>query len=320
MISIIESSEADNCWNQRLLDSKLGQSYQTKEFGLSKKLLNGETLFLKFISSNGSIVGQLLVMLYSGVNEKFSLKKLGKKFLNKNYVFARWVHGPIIFDLNYKNEIILKFQEYLKSKKFKVWGSDYPLQLTLSQNTKNFSTDQWATFLIDLNNSKEALWNNLEKHSARKNIERSRKRNVIVKQMSRSDLSVYYELIQQSKKTEPELTLSFLEKQWDVLQPINFIGFIAYENNIPVGAIRASSFNGYINEFSVIRTVKDTMDKLYSQDLLKWNIIEWGLKNHFSYYDLSGVNPYPNNSKEEGIFRYKQKWGGNLIKYNILTS
>ena len=91
-----------------------------------------------------------------------------------------------------------------------------------------------------------------------------------------------------------------------------------FENNIPIGAIRVSSFNGYINEYSIIRSERDTKEKLYSQDLLKWKIIEWGLENNFSYYDLSGINLNPNNIKEKGIFRYKQKWGGKLTKYNII--
>lgn len=320
MISIEESFEADNAWNQRLLNSKLGQSYQTKEFGLSKKLFNGQPFFLKFVSSNGAIVGQLLIILYSRLDGKNFVKKSIIKLLQTNQFLARWVYGPIIFDMNYKDEIISKLREFLMLKKFKVWGSDYPLQLSLSELNDDFSISSWATFIINLKTSKEEIWDNLEKHSARKNIVRSKNRNVHIKQMSKSDLSVYYELNQQSDKANSEITLSFLEKQWDILQPIGYTGFIAYQNNIPIGAIRVSSFNGYINEFSIIRTQKDKIDKLYSQDLLKWHIIEWGLKNNLSYYDLSGVNPNPNNSKEQGIFRYKQKWGGKLTKYNILTN
>ncbi len=81
----------------------------------------------------------------------------------------------------------------------------------------------------------------------------------------------------------------------------------------------ASSYNGYINEFGIARTKKDSEGKLYSQDLLKWHIIKWGKNNNLKYYDLTGVNPYPQNEKEKGIFRYKEKWGGKLITYNRVT-
>ncbi|RZD45866.1 MAG: hypothetical protein CXT78_04800 [Thaumarchaeota archaeon] len=49
---------------------------------------------------------------------------------------------------------------------------------------------------------------------------------------------------------------------------------------------------------------------MYSQDLLKWSIIKWGINNNMKYYNLSGINPNPESKKEEGIFRYKKKWGG----------
>ena len=38
---------------------------------------------------------------------------------------------------------------------------------------------------------------------------------------------------------------------------------------------------------------------------------------HIFNFDLSGVNPAPINSKEEGILRYKKKWGGNQV--DLLT-
>ena len=82
----------------------------------------------------------------------------------------------------------------------------------------------------------------------------------------------------------------------------------------------ASSFNGYVNEWGVARTALDTKEKFYAQDLLKWSIIRWGIDNKFRFYDLSGVNPTPTDSKEEGILRYKRKWGGKNIFYNQIIS
>jgi len=41
-------------------------------------------------------------------------------------------------------------------------------------------------------------------------------------------------------------------------------------------------------------------------------------ENHHSYYDLTGVNPNPINQKENGILRYKKKWGGKMTSFNRL--
>ena len=319
-VSIIDSSEPDSDWNERLLYSQLGSMQQTKEYAFSKVLSGITPLFLKFVSSDGNVVGQLLVLLTSRLNKKGSIGKLLKKLSNVDSVSGKWVYGPIIFDEDYREEIFSELKNYLTSKNYKIWGSNFPLSENYPDGISPFTKKSWGTFLIDLSLDIDTLWKNLDKHSAKKNIERSKERNVVISEMKKSDLSVYFQMYLDYGKTHPDVTLSFLEKQWDILHPIGYSGFIAYENDIPVGAIRFSSFNGYINEYSIIRSERDTVAKLYSQDLLKWSIIEWGIKNNCKYFDLSGVNPSPEDSKEKGIFRYKQKWGGTLKKYDILLS
>jgi hypothetical protein len=318
VITLEFSCEPDSKWNQRLLDSKLGSMQQTKEYGYSKSKVGASPLFLKFITSNGEIVGQLLILLYSKLENKGKIGRILQKFVNDKFILAKWVYGPIIFNENYKDEINLVLQNFLIQKKYKIWGSEFPLQSIFSNNVTPFTLKQWGTFLIDLSLNKEDIWKKLDKHSAKKNVKRSQERNVEIREMTKSDLQIYYNLYKNSAKKNSNVGISFLEEQWNILHPIGYSGFIAFENNIPIGAIRVSSFNGYINEYSIIRSERDTKEKLYSQDLLKWKIIEWGLENNFSYYDLSGINLNPNNIKEKGIFRYKQKWGGKLTKYNII--
>ena len=60
---------------------------------------------------------------------------------------------------------------------------------------------------------------------------------------------------------------------------------------------------------------KDRIENLYSQDLIKWKIIEWGIENKMKYYDLAGFNPNPISKKEEGIIQFKKKWGGQIHQY-----
>ena len=71
----------------------------------------------------------------------------------------------------------------------------------------------------------------------------------------------------------------------------------------------------YEFEFKVAGEKLDLEEKLYSQDLLRWKIIEWAKQNNCRYYDLSGVQISNRTPKEDGIFRNKEKWGGKLIIY-----
>lgn len=62
----------------------------------------------------------------------------------------------------------------------------------------------------------------------------------------------------------------------------------------------------------------DEKSKLYEQDLIKWKIIKWGSENGMNYYNLTGFNPNPQTTKEEGTLRYKKKWGGRRTDYWII--
>jgi len=127
-------------------------------------------------------------------------------------------------------------------------------------------------------------------------------------------------LYQEIRKESNPVTLEILESRWDSLKNIGWIGFLAFKDEIPIGGLMISYFNKYLNEWGIARTKKDTQEKFYSQDLLKWKIIEWGINKNFRYFDLTGVNPNPLDEKELGIFRYKEKWGGKLFKFNKISN
>jgi len=96
------------------------------------------------------------------------------------------------------------------------------------------------------------------------------------------------------------------------------MGFLAKLDNKPVSGISFTSFNGYIIEAGIARSKDDLENNLYSMDLLKWNIIEWGIQNNMKFYDLAGFNPNPISKKEIGIAQYKKKWGGKKYDFFYL--
>ncbi len=93
---------------------------------------------------------------------------------------------------------------------------------------------------------------------------------------------------------------------------------ILQAGNLVIGGLMILYFNKYVNEWGIARTLKDTKEKTYAQDLLKWNVIKWGIENNFNFFDLTGANPNASDDKEKGIFKYKKKWGGELIKYDMI--
>ena len=107
---------------------------------------------------------------------------------------------------------------------------------------------------------------------------------------------------------------------WKTFRPIGLSGFLAKKDEKLIGGMMFSFFNKYIIEGLVVRTSEDYLQKLYSQDLIKWKIIEWGVEHKMNYYDLAGANPVPVSKKENGILRYKKKWGGTKYNYHLIRN
>lgn len=318
MLFLEVNNISDKDWNKRLQSYPFGTIYQTKEIAEKGQFQGEESLFLKFLDPNDVVVGQLMISIVSRFRKKnirhWILNKL--PFERKKYYY--WEYGPVIFDPNYTNEIKKELFGFLKSQNCKVSGYEHPLSNRFfSDAEKPFHTRTWGTFLIDLTLSKDQIWRNMDKNSVRKNIQRATKKGIYVKQMTKTDLFEYTKLLQKTHK-EIRFDLEIIKKQWDFLHPIGLTGFLAYENDIPVGGILVPYFNKYMNEWGVARSEFNIEKRLYAQELLKWKIIEFGIENGCKYYDLSGVNPNPDNKKEEGIFRFKRKFGGVYKKYNYL--
>jgi hypothetical protein len=322
MITVNFSENPDEKWNDRLLKTENGNIYQTIEFSqFVEKTTGKKPTFLKFFNESGEIIAQLLLTKHSSLSNQNSIRKIIKNILGTQEIY-RWRYGPIIFNKNYVHEVYSEFQKFLLKQKFRIKGTEIPFNNTFNIKwNEPFISETWATFLIDLSKPKEIIWNNMEKHSVRKNIQRSQKRGVEVREMQSSDLPHYFKMLQETKqKTGSFVTYEELTSLWKTLRSVGQTGFLAYKEKQPVGGLIISSFNGFINEWGVARSKFDFENKLYSQDYIKWKIIEWGIEKGCKFYDLSGVDPNPTSTKGQGILKYKMKFGGKLSPYDIIKS
>ena len=318
-VTLSVDSKADSEWNDRLLTSVEGSISQSSTLAEYQKIIEGwNPIYLKFLNSENSIVGQIVLTFIPKFNKIKSFRYFSN-MVNKKPALIRWAQGPVIFDHNYDKSICISFQNFLISKNSKVFGFPHSLNNDLFSNfTKSFNLKNWCTFLIDLKQDKKTIYSNMHKNSCQKNIQRSKKRGVYIKEISENDLPLIYNMKNDPVNNKPNLTLKKLKFRWKALRSLGYTGFLATHNEIPVGGIFISFFNKFINELGILRTTKDFEEKLYSQDLLKWQIIEWGKQNNMRFYDLSGANPNPSSTKEQGILNYKKKWGGNMIFYNVV--
>jgi len=176
----------------------------------------------------------------------------------------------------------------------------------------NFEISLWSTYLIDLTKPKDQLYNNIKKSNGRKNIERSIRKGVVVEEITTKTLPEYVDVLNKMYRESgrEEVKLDIIMYWWTLFEPLGYSGLIAKKNETIIGGLLFSYFNNYLIEALVARSKKDSEEKLYAQDLIKWKIIEWANNKKLRYYDLAGFNPKPESPKEVGIMEFKKKWGG----------
>jgi hypothetical protein len=332
MISVEVSEEPDSNWNENLLSSKYGTVYQTIEYSqYVESRIKSRPIYLKFVTPSGKLAGQLLVFQsfkgrgilakHLGRGLLYSLASKASPLLPK---YTYWSFGPVVSDIELQDEISEFLGHLLTSWKGKFNGVVHPLNSNFDFPQKfNFIKNKEATFVIDLSQKIEEILKNSDKNSVQKNIRRSQERGVSITQIdSKEDLLTYYNLLNQHRSENNLSTYSMADvvEGYETVKKVGQTGFLAWHEKTPIGGIFISSFNGYINEWGIARSKLDTEKKLYSLDLLRWYIIEWGKKNNCNYYDLSGVKISNRATKEDGIFRNKEKWGGRLTIYPIFSN
>lgn len=306
--------EPDKCWNKRLQDSGMSSIYQTKEFGLARKLIGFSPQFLIFTNSNGKIIGQNLIFLSK------HRRNLNRFLKSKSYNSQDWYYGPTILDGDYMNNISVFFIKHLLKTKSKIRGTTFPMGKFSFQKNSLLNLKNYHTFILDLRKGHDDIWNSFEKNSLRKNIKRSSERGVIIQEIKRNDLENYLQFLKKTNKIIPFKNEDDFYPWWKIMQSIGSRTMIGLYNDQIVSTTNFSFFGGYANEFTISVSELDRNQKLYSQDLLKWEFIKDLINKKFNFYDFSGVSINPTDSHEKGIFNYKKKWGGELIISQLITN
>jgi lipid II:glycine glycyltransferase (peptidoglycan interpeptide bridge formation enzyme) len=329
MISLEISEDADDNWNTRLSQSDLGTMPQINETGQQFLTNNQIPHYVKFLDSTGKIIGQLLMSETPRFQEApYKKKKLSNKLgkfsgllnlVNVKTKLYRWSYGPVIFEKEHSRDIYESLSNYLLSdKSYQVSGWQHPFQTDgLSGLSKNFDIVKWGTFIIDLTIPKDELFQKIDKNSGRKNIKRAINQGITVEEINDNNLYEYFVLLNADKPDRGGSNSNFedFQKLWNTLKPIGRTGFIARKDLEILSGLTFTYFSNHIIEGAVARSNSDKENSYYSQDLIRWKIIEWGIDNKMKWYNLAGFNPNLETKKEEGIFRYKKKWGGKKYEY-----
>ena len=96
--------------------------------------------------------------------------------------------------------------------------------------------------------------------------------------------------------------------------------FVVKDKNHNILAVLAMYvYNGTATEIASALAPLSFEKKIPAQDLLHWEMMKVAKKLGCHTFDLAGFNPCPRTKKEEGIAKFKGKWGGVIKTYGNLT-
>lgn len=323
----------EGLWNKRVESLSEGTLFQTTyKAEMCQKTLKQKPFFL-IAERNGNIVAQALI-LTGFISPKALLSKsflnrampLASRFFNSYNIY----YGPLIFEKdNYEKTLggILSFlDKSFKEKGYTLGrilpplhGRDYGCKEFFRSN--GFSAKPSGTILIDLKKDIDALWLGVDERTQRYIRKMEKEGMRVFEAKSEKDIKKYHRMRVETAKRN-KIRLPLLDNAmvgWRLLDSSDRIKvFLAEHNGKLISGILISAVNGLMFEGGSAVSDYAIDNKIRGSHFLKWHIIKWGHKKGLRMYDLSGINPEPatRTSKEEGIYQFKNKWGGREVRFN----
>lgn len=174
-----------------------------------------------------------------------------------------------------------------------------------------YQVSRWATSLVALDG--DAEMHARLKPAARKAIRRAREAGVVVRRCETRDEFARWFVGPYSHWTARED--SFIAQtlaMWDADDDRAYQYFVAFLDGRPIATLGTYRWNGVATEIMSGRA-PDAPPAVPAQDLIHWEAFRSQRELGDRLFDLAGYNPEPSSAKEQGIQRFKRKWGGDEV-------
>ncbi|NYZ78495.1 peptidoglycan bridge formation glycyltransferase FemA/FemB family protein [Candidatus Micrarchaeota archaeon] len=314
------SGRAFDGWNDFLSRNAFGTFFQTSFYADYAEREAGLKPFFLRAEENGRTAGQLLLLKGSrahGLLANAPFSRATTKIARSLLPAFHWVYGPVAESEEAALALLKKAAAVSKGKIREC--SPHPLeQFENAFTTAGFKQKKWGTFIVDLSQSEEELWKNVD-HSARKLANRTLEQVEVKQVETEGEFKEFHGVLNENRKRGKVRPYRYSPLLWKIWRESGTGAvFIAREktSNRVLAGLGISFFNGYLNEWGAGTSNYAIENHVYAQDAIKWSVVKWAKGKNFRFFDLTGVNPNPQDEKENGIFRFKEKWGGKLVEYS----
>jgi lipid II:glycine glycyltransferase (peptidoglycan interpeptide bridge formation enzyme) len=187
--------------------------------------------------------------------------------------------------------------------------------------SSGYAKKGWATFLVDLTPSEEELFKGLA-HAARKCVKKCKRAGVATARMNsfKEFRDVYWAAYALSERHFGREAKPCFREAWDEDTEGYYHHWVAKDDKGSVlGCLGMHVFNGVATEIASSISPEAFERKIPAQDILHWEMMLEAKRLGCHTFDLAGVSPEPETPKEEGIRRFKKKWGGDYVEYDTFV-
>ncbi|MBS3060392.1 MAG: peptidoglycan bridge formation glycyltransferase FemA/FemB family protein [DPANN group archaeon] len=313
--NITISEVAPSRWDEKIKLDVGGNIFQTTMWaGYMKEKVSAEPRYLT-VFQDGQEVAVLLYFIIGKGSEVFANYYGGKILAYTSRVLfpkVTWIGGPLFLKRLTQDEkkgVVRLILKQINGKRIFATFNEY----------FEFLQQHQETFIVDLKHDEKRLFAGLQKN-VRNSITRSFRAGLNYNVTNKEeDLMKYLHVLQQNRQRAglglpPHFPSTMMKKylrdhMWVVL---------ILKGTDTLAAIGVLEYNGNIIE--IAPAISDFGFQKYSfvGDCLNWSLIKWGSENNFRTYDLAGVEPSSSDPKIIGIFNFKKKFGGQLLKRSMI--
>lgn len=174
---------------------------------------------------------------------------------------------------------------------------------------RHYEVEEVPTYILDLDIELDELWKNVISKKARNSVRKAQKSDVKIKINGSQSLDRYYEMHLEtcSRNSLNPFDKNLLDSIVQMLEKEGMLKiFIAEKGGEPISG---SIF--LFHKKNILYWMGDSLSdymKYSPNDLIQWSIMEFGIENGYTTYDLGGGGI-------PGITSFKKKWNGKEVSF-----
>lgn len=324
----------DLSWNDALGAAPGARVQQTIQGAQIRWEMDGQFPYFLRAQRVGELVGQLY--LHRGFVHpdliQWSHHLLKTPFLHRLWGVLSWFGGPVIFAQDCYEEVLRAFLNEVESLTERhgitavkgatpaFYGGDIDWELVDSVFADYaYEMQERATIILDVNGDLDALWQGLTKEARQKVRKAERQEVQIFEDNTEDGLNRYYSVRLENARRNglrPPSKESILASEPIYMRHGLAKLFLAEHEGQTVAGQLLVVFNGNVQLGGICYSDRARQLRLSANDLLQWELIKWANTMGHRRIDWAGFSLEPTSEKEAGINRFKEKWGGQVVRYH----